>query len=488
MTASRQDTFTCLQCGERLVLKRGEVRSAHFAHLNGAGCGGERVTHLLAKRLLVALLRGGHAPVLSRACASAGCEARLETPWALPPFDAVEEEVPCGAFRLDVALLRDGVVVAGIEVFFSSRMSRFKQMTLAVPWVELDAEELLSDPLVWRPLTQPGTAAGSLQLHQRSLQRYRSGMPLSRLRDNPKVLDTARRYLQARFAPRSEALRPASPWICPACEEEVAELGELVVEEEGFPATLGAGHAGPGRERAASLPAAFVHAWVRELVPELYGEGDADRQPEEPEEVLPPQAPPVLPVTPLSPEEEARRAAGAAQAREEARRGRLALQAELDPRLVAEVLGEDDLRAYRARPQVYRAALDTLPELVTDLRGIENNCFVPRPTVCACGSQAPLVWTEDEVFYPETLRRLLNPRPDPLPPLGRTLPPRRAWQNVCPDCGAALALPLVNWRVFLPGRVLGRLLRARGAAPREGEVPAGPWGAAAPPPGPPGDG
>jgi hypothetical protein len=60
--------FTCPACAGPLVLKRGRVKIAHFAHLPGPGCWaeGESITHLRAKELLARRFR------------EAGYEARPE--------------------------------------------------------------------------------------------------------------------------------------------------------------------------------------------------------------------------------------------------------------------------------------------------------------------------------------------------------------------------------------------------------------------------
>lgn len=48
--ADRGGLFTCIGCGERMILKRGEIKVAHFAHWREVeGCGGETVLHKMAK-------------------------------------------------------------------------------------------------------------------------------------------------------------------------------------------------------------------------------------------------------------------------------------------------------------------------------------------------------------------------------------------------------------------------------------------------------
>jgi len=48
--ADRNGWFTCIGCGERVILKRGEIKVAHFAHWREVeGCGGETVLHKMAK-------------------------------------------------------------------------------------------------------------------------------------------------------------------------------------------------------------------------------------------------------------------------------------------------------------------------------------------------------------------------------------------------------------------------------------------------------
>lgn len=48
--ADRNESFTCIGCGERMVLRRGKIKVAHFGHWPGVeSCGGETVLHKMAK-------------------------------------------------------------------------------------------------------------------------------------------------------------------------------------------------------------------------------------------------------------------------------------------------------------------------------------------------------------------------------------------------------------------------------------------------------
>ena len=439
------------------MLKRGEVRQPHFAHLSGEGCGGEQVVHLLAKRLVVHLLRGGHQPLLRRGCASVGCEeVRLQS-WELPPFDDVREEVECGSFRLDVGLLSGGEVVAGIEVFYTSRMSRFKQFHMAVPWLEVDAQAVLNEPEVWEPLVL-SRPVRELNERRSRLSRYRSSMSLSQLRQHPGVHDAAQQYLSARFTARQEMLRPDDPWLCSLCLDELSDLQGWVSEPDALapPDFSGTGGSGKGEGLRGVATRPFLHVWLRDMVPELYRSSGQEK------------AEPV----PLDEERLARVLASHQQ--EASSKVVLRAQVEHVPVGGGEVDGflpgvllPDEWRRFGERREEFLQVLSEVDWQPGEFRALEVNCLVVRQVPCACGRQAPLIYTRDEVFRAEHLSRFLRPVVPLEAARWRSLPPRGVWENICPYCATPISLSDVHWSALLPGRFVLRLLQARGVVPAD---------------------
>lgn len=153
LTAPKRAKYTCLECGGHLHVKRGPERAAHFAHDHDdpAGCAGESVTHLAAKRLLLVQLReelATHRQVtwMQRCPGVDGpCRMRSVLPQAhlVEGDGAVREEVTHGRYRFDVAVVVSGQVTFGFEVYHRHAVPDEKAADLDVPWLELVAEDLL---------------------------------------------------------------------------------------------------------------------------------------------------------------------------------------------------------------------------------------------------------------------------------------------------------------------------------------------------------
>ncbi|CAM3445265.1 Competence protein [Deinococcus saxicola] len=153
LTAPKGARYSCLECGGALHVKRGKERAAHFAHDHEdlAGCAGESVTHLAAKRTLRLQLQTelsqNHHIQWVQQCpgAQGGCRMRSVLPQrreVSPPWE-VREEVTHGRYRFDVAVLCAGQVVFGFEVYHRHLVPDEKAAELDVPWLELVAEDIL---------------------------------------------------------------------------------------------------------------------------------------------------------------------------------------------------------------------------------------------------------------------------------------------------------------------------------------------------------
>ena len=145
-------SYRCLQCQERVHFKPGKKRRSHFYHAAGAACTGESVLHLAAKQALVEGLPGLSELGVLLPCRRAECPDIHVAVWTLPPFDAVQAEVSLGSYRLDVALMRQGEVVAAIEVFQTHRIGEQKGQDLTVPWIEVRAETVLENVELLQPV------------------------------------------------------------------------------------------------------------------------------------------------------------------------------------------------------------------------------------------------------------------------------------------------------------------------------------------------
>lgn len=116
--AEKGQAFSCPLCDHEVVLRRGDVRRSHFAHKPDTGCSGEGVRHKVVKRMIYLMyLKTVRTVMISvttfRRCPNCSQGALF---CQTPQYDDVACEVSVGRHRVDVALLRDGNPVAGIEV------------------------------------------------------------------------------------------------------------------------------------------------------------------------------------------------------------------------------------------------------------------------------------------------------------------------------------------------------------------------------------
>ena len=158
--ATRSTPYVCPACADKLTYRAGPIVSAHFAHRGGTGCTPESVLHagtkLRAGNAVRAWLSGsGPRPTVRRKCycgwvrddplrdgvATVSLEHRLR---------AVDRDVVA-----DLALLSaEGKPRLLIEILVSHAVDAEKAALLRaakVPWIELDAERLMPEALIWEP-------------------------------------------------------------------------------------------------------------------------------------------------------------------------------------------------------------------------------------------------------------------------------------------------------------------------------------------------
>jgi hypothetical protein len=167
--ASHGISYVCPGCEAPLVLRKGEVRAAHFAHKASGSCSTETALHRGVKVWIANLFRKclkiprTRLPKLLAPCRGAQGfgTAWLGKPCPVPAwfnlsdlaFDEVAEErgTPDG-LRPDVLLLKDGAPVLGIEVLVTHAVGPSKAERTLHPWIELEAMRVLRSPMTWRPL------------------------------------------------------------------------------------------------------------------------------------------------------------------------------------------------------------------------------------------------------------------------------------------------------------------------------------------------
>lgn len=146
--------YRCPGCSAEVVLRQGELRRAHFAHRRGEGCSTESASHRAAKRLVVQVVlewkgQGGPRPCIARPCPRYGCQGGVVQDVPEDLTHAAEEVRLLDGSVADVVLFRGDQPAAAIEIRATHRVTEEKARRLAIPWVELDALELLERPYWW---------------------------------------------------------------------------------------------------------------------------------------------------------------------------------------------------------------------------------------------------------------------------------------------------------------------------------------------------
>ena len=146
--AKKGQDFSCPLCDCEVVLRRGKVRCPHFAHKPDTGCSGEGVRHKVAKQMIYLMyLRTVRTVMTSvttfRRCLNCSQGVLLSQ---TPKYDDVACEINVGRYRVDIALLRDGNPVSGIEVrdthsVDDAKWDAFEE--LQFPCIEVDSRDVI---------------------------------------------------------------------------------------------------------------------------------------------------------------------------------------------------------------------------------------------------------------------------------------------------------------------------------------------------------
>jgi len=154
--AKPEEKYKCPQCGDLLIYKAGKIRRHHFSHKPNGECSSETVAHATAKLLIFQTIesweRGvGRSPAFERRCKI--CNDVVEQLMPKKVDSALMEyRLPNGrivdiALMAEAGLMAQAKVMAAIEVF-----QTHKTDNPGIPFVEVKAVDVLSDPLRLRPI------------------------------------------------------------------------------------------------------------------------------------------------------------------------------------------------------------------------------------------------------------------------------------------------------------------------------------------------
>lgn len=156
--------FQCPICSMAVLLRAGDVNRAHFAHKPNAACvlpPGETWEHWAAKHLIQQCVRTEPEAIrLHRTCST--CHDDTLQPLPPGPWRAEVEYTLLNDRRPDVVLL-DGTDVPrlAIEVHQTHRVDAVKGRAMQLPWIEVEAADILEDPAHWRITKESGLRSWS---------------------------------------------------------------------------------------------------------------------------------------------------------------------------------------------------------------------------------------------------------------------------------------------------------------------------------------
>jgi hypothetical protein len=153
--AVKGQEYRCPLCHDMVILRKGNIKVAHFAHHISSTCTSETILHLTAKMLIqkaVKTWRSGEssAPVTIRKCKI--CDGDLETPLNKQVTDAILEYRLSNGLIADVALMTNNNPIAAVEIRVTHAVDKKKAGELQIPFIELNGEDVIKDHYTWRAI------------------------------------------------------------------------------------------------------------------------------------------------------------------------------------------------------------------------------------------------------------------------------------------------------------------------------------------------
>jgi len=152
--AEPDEEYRCPGCNSPLLLRRGEMRRAHFAHRRGDGCSPDSQLHRAAKRRVVQVIEAwkdgsGPRPSVARPCPSVDCDGGITQDLPDDVTHAREEVRLADGSVADVVLFRGDEHAAAVEILVTHRVGPDKAARMPLPWLELRADDVLERPYWW---------------------------------------------------------------------------------------------------------------------------------------------------------------------------------------------------------------------------------------------------------------------------------------------------------------------------------------------------
>jgi hypothetical protein len=144
--AIKKNKYKCIECGQDVFVKKGNIKKHHFAHYSNTNCTyyehpNESQIHKDAKYIMADLLKNKKSIIFmwnSECC----CENWIELPTIIYKNGdevVIEHRSPDGRFIADVAIVNNGI----IRYIFEIKVTHKTETARPEPWYEIDGVALI---------------------------------------------------------------------------------------------------------------------------------------------------------------------------------------------------------------------------------------------------------------------------------------------------------------------------------------------------------
>lgn len=171
--ASKGEVYSCPGCSEVLIFRQGEIVSSHFSHPATNHCSAESALHKAAKFAIKNAVEhwintGTQRPVIHNKCFLCHSDKAQAVPMHVT---SVLLETRLSSGHVADLVLTDGCEqLLVIEIFVTHKVSTEKGKSITIPWIELEANQVLADPTNWSPVQLSLKRFGCKLCHRKFVQ------------------------------------------------------------------------------------------------------------------------------------------------------------------------------------------------------------------------------------------------------------------------------------------------------------------------------
>ncbi|RKU21399.1 hypothetical protein C6500_06480 [Candidatus Poribacteria bacterium] len=154
-TAEKGKHYFCPSCQDTVILRKGEIKTAHFAHKASETCNQETILHKTAKQRIVEVISDWKVgkidpPILKRVCEI--CRKSIDQSLPDKVERAILEYRMSNGFIVDIALMVENKPAAAIEIGVTHAVDENKASLLPVPFIELEGQKVIESPTTFEPI------------------------------------------------------------------------------------------------------------------------------------------------------------------------------------------------------------------------------------------------------------------------------------------------------------------------------------------------